>query len=692
MLNRAGAAAFALALAVGVAACSSSGNGAYPIYKPGDAGASSPSGPTTPAGNPDVNLGTPSGKVAITIVSPAASGATLSTDAPVDVTAKVTISMGTDVVDPQTVRATIAPADTPTALIATVPLVGPSSTTADQYVGKLPLTGLKTGTYTITVTARGSSNQSGAASVNIKIDAGPLITVLSPVPGQHYKGSLVVLVAIDPGVAPPVSNVQGAIGAMPVNLQPTGTPGLYRAVFDLTLPTPLDGEQLFIVSATDENKVRAELKVTFDVDLEGPTVTATTPSPGTIVGGLITISANITDDGGLNDSTVQVLIGDDKTVVFRLPLKANGGGTYSTIFDTNNLTKCKLTDPDGVCIVRPTLSFRAADNLGNESNVAYEIAVDNIPPIADLTPPKIRTWKLDMGYRCSTAFDPLDHKDFDGDSPNDLCQVPQLFDLRARIEDDGNHAEGLKQVPIATVDPNATAAYVLDVVKDANGADQPLVVDTDGDGFCDDINPKLQATTSPLTGPKQVLKVRLGPVPAGGTGDFYVPDYAGETEPMPAFCGQGPDTDPALNLCGLSPTVAITYSPAKLPAIWSIEPITPVDGGYCFGSQLDTLANHITRAPAGGASPTGWKCIAIVATDLVGNRATSAPIRVYMPDYVNGGSHNYCPTPPTGAGPPPSCTGTYNRTTGVLTQQACISRNFKVDPGTIETCYLGNCD
>ena len=45
--------------------------------------------------------------------------------------------------------------------------------------------------------------------------------------------------------------------------------------------------------------------------------------------------------------------------------------------------------------------------------------------------------------------------------PNDGCMVPQVFDLRARIEDDGNRAIGLKVTPIAGIDPDNTNVYIL---------------------------------------------------------------------------------------------------------------------------------------------------------------------------------------------------------------------------------------
>ena len=142
--------------------------------------------------------------------------------------------------------------------------------------------------------------------------------------------------------------------------------------------------------------------------------------------------------------------------------------------------------------------------VGNETVVGYDFAVDNIAPVADLDPPNLRDSQLDRVLRCSHEFDPLGNNSFDGDMPNDRKMVPQVFDLRARIEDDGNRAAGLKLTPISLVDPHETSVYILD------DETQPLIVDTDGDGSCDAINPLLIPTTQPPTQNNQVLKVRLG--------------------------------------------------------------------------------------------------------------------------------------------------------------------------------------
>jgi hypothetical protein len=700
-----GALAAVLAVASAVAACNKGNGTSYPpISTSGDDGGSGFAGglgggfgghiggtPTGTGGS--VDAGPSVGTVTIAIQSPMGDSI-LSNNNAADIAAKVTISpSGADVVDPSTVRATLVHKGG-TGSVSAVPLVV-SSGDPSLFSGKLALLGLGTGDYTLTVTAGSSTGATGSATSNFKIDGGPNITVLSPIAGHHYKGSLVAQVIIDPGLYGPASPPSCTIAGMPVTLQSVSA-NTYRSVFDLTMPVALTGDQLFEVSSKDA-RTRSDVKLTFNVDITGPDITMTQPVPGAIVGGVIKISANIADGAGLDQSSLQVLIGDGTTTAFRLPLVPDATvGGVSALFDTRNITKCAI--PDGFCIVRPTLSFRASDALGNESVVSYPIAIDNEPPIADLQPPMIRDSKVDGVLRCSWKFDPLDFKIVAGDAPNDLCVVPQLFDLRARIQDDGNHASGIKEIPISTVDPNATAAYVLDATV-VDGVPQPLVVDTDNDGFCDAVNPLLQPTTEPLTGPRQVLKVRLKPVPPAGKADF-TPD---PSLPIPNFCAPGSDSSIPETLCrpGPQPTIAISYA-GGLPAIWSIEPIKPDDPAYCFGAQFDTKANKITAVtsttpPLPG--PQGWKCLAIVTADMLGNSSTSQPLRVYLNDYAYGGEDytafgSYCNQAlPANAGPPPDCTGTYDRATGMVNpQKACKSRNFKVPPGEVEVCYKTDCD
>ena len=297
-------------------------------------------------------------------------------------------------------------------------------------------------------------------------------------------------------------------------------------------------------------------------------------------GSIVSISAPVGDNAGVLDSSVIAVIGDDtSTPIFEIQLKSRGAGVYSALFDTKLLTDCKDPPDTSLCIVFPTVSFRASDLLDNETTVGYAFAVDNIAPVADLDPPNLRDTKIDGVLRCSWSFDPLGVDRFVGDMPNDNTMVPQVFDLRARIEDDGNRAEGLKLVPIAGVSEETTSVYILD------DETQPLIVDTDGNGTCDSINPLLIPTTQPPTDNNQVLKVRLAPVPPATT---PTPTPDPELLPSTRALPRGPDLQPFPSTFE-QPTIVISYA-FGTPAIWAVEPI---DQQWCSGGQFDARANNI---------------------------------------------------------------------------------------------------
>jgi hypothetical protein len=614
--------------------------------------------------------------VTITFTAPT-DGATVV--ASTDLTVSVTVDdSGTDFIDSSSVKVTLVAMGT--AAVLSSGQLSATSSGADTYSGPLSIGNLPTGNYTLTVTAQSSGGVKGTQSITLSIQGGPTLIVNSPAEGLPYSDSLTIEILVDPGANPPTAVLAG----MPVTgLTKVATPNtmydVYRAaVWFGPPPTPpgaqafptLTGEQLLDVKESN-GVATSEVQRTFIIDTTGPTITGTTPAPGQMVGGPVQISATISDPSGVLDSSVYAVIGDAQgNPIFNVQLQPEGSGVYGALFDTLNLTQCPVPPKTGPCIVFPTVSFRASDSVGNESSLGYEFSVDNIPPLSDLDPPQVRQMRLSTtGYECSFLFDPLSVNKEYGDMPNDGCMVPQLFDLRARIEDQGNDPPGLKIAPISGIDPDNTAIYI------GTDASQPLIVDSDGDGNCDTINPLLSPTIGPLTQSDQVLKVRLAGVPYGGSADFRSDTSIPSSYP----CGPGSDLAPPKVLCTLDgfeqPTIALAYAGME-SAIWGVEPITPA---RCLGSQLDTRANNI---------PDGqWICMAVQSADLVGNKAVSRAMRVYV-KYDGGGSAAFCATPPAGAGTPPPCTGTYDPATKTATVGTCNTLKF---PSGELYCAPGAC-
>ncbi len=563
-------------------------------------------------------------------------------------------------------------------------LTGPL--TDAQFVGRLNLSGLAGGAYTLTIQAATTSGAAASATVSVNVDAGPGITIVAPAKGSHRKGSVVVSVVVDSTpFEPTMLPLEATLAGHPVDLQPTNTPNGYQGSVDFRgYDPPLNGEQLLTVAAKNANSTRTVATASFVVDDDGPTIDATFPLPADVVGRVIDVRAHITDAAGVVDSSIIALIGDQTTPQFKLNLLPQGAGIYSAPFDTAQLTHCGLLSgglprPGTYCIVYPTVSFRAADDLGNETTLSYSFGVDNQPPLLDLNPPEVRIVRRKETIQCSWAFDPLGAHEIPGNMPDDNCAVGQVFQLRARAEDDVNGARFLEVAPLATIDPARIDAYIL------NDTSQPLTVDGDGDGICDRINPKLVPTTAPPKSTREVLKIRLAAVMPQGAADFTPdPSLSAETR-----CNMGDDPDLPPVLCrSEEPTIAISYGP-RLPAIWSLEPVEP-SGLRCFGNQFDAFANHIGGSSSRGlgTAPPGWACIAVQATDKVGNTGVSAPLRVWI-DYDGNQS---CPAQDHGATtPPPDCTGRFNEQTGTVDGTPCTSRRYTQPAAGPELCLDGNC-
>jgi hypothetical protein len=627
--------------------------------------------PSTGGGGVGGGAVMPTGSVTVMITGPS-DNTTIFGSSTITVTATVDDS-GSDLIDTSSVKMTLAPIP----MGATMPTPGTAPvasgqlvfTGGDNYSGTLNIGALAPGSYALVATAQSATGAKGTSpQVTLLLQGGPTLIVNAPTEGQSYNGSVSIEILVDPNAPAPSAVLAG----MNVTLSgPTrnGNYDVYTATvtFGPVVPPPtvngfpaLSGPQLLDVKETANGATSEVLRI-FVIDTQGPTITLTTPAPGVVVGGVQIISATITDESGVLDSSVEAVIGNQQgDPIFTLQLMPQGSGIYATLFDTANLTPC--VPGSGLCEVYPTVSFRASDTVGNESSLGYEFSIDNIPPVADLDPPPMRQMQLvAFGYECSALFDPLSRNTSVGDMPNDNCTVPQLFDLRARVEDDGNHAVGLKIGPIAGIDPANTSVYI---VPENPSEPIPVAVDTDGDGNCDAINPLLAPTMGPLTQSNQILKVRLAGVPPGGSADFE-----GKTAdpglPIPGVCQQGIDPAPPKSLCQLAgllePTIAIGYADNS-PAIWSVEPI---DADRCFGNQFDTYANNIPDK--------SWICIVVGSADLAGNHSVSAPIRVWV-DYNDPGG--FCAAPPASAGAPPPCTGRYDPVSKTAAIGSCNARKF----------------
>jgi hypothetical protein len=485
-----------------------------------------------------------------------------------------------------------------------------SNTTRFIFSGvPLDLSKLSSASYTIVFTATTVGGATGQTKVVLSVDAGPSLTVKSPTEGGFYKGSAPVEVQATQNKFT-ITQVTMALGqgeAVPLNSIGSG---IYKGTIDFSAFTPpLEGPQLVTVRAKNENGTITTVLRKFVSDNIGPTISGTLPAIGAMIGKVITISANVDDPAGVDASSVIAIVGNGDQNFEVALVAAEGSKTYSSLFDTTKLPSYALY---------PTISFRARDRLGNESNTSYMLSLDNEPPVMDLDPPYVQIFKQEGDKLiCSWPFDPVGP-----DAVDDGDVVTQLFDVRARIEDRGNRplTGSADFVLIGGIDNSKVKLYVL------GNPSRPLVVDTSDppDGYCDDINPDLVPTTKPETDlDAQVLD--MVPLSPQGTPDFSPTETACSStsgDPPAAICNTTFNSAKALIDSKGRPhsdrmTFAMSYNADNMPSIYTLGPIVN-DKLQCAGRQFDS-SNNLKN---------GWACLAVKASDTLGNSQVSRPIRV----------------------------------------------------------------
>jgi hypothetical protein len=455
--------------------------------------------------------------------------------------------------------------------------------------------------YDLQIVATTAGGATGTASVRIFLDGGPNITFLQPADKAYVKGSITVTAMVLDDQSPVVS-AGFSIGQSEIDPGAiTSSGGQYSVTLDFSsYNPPLDGDQIVTVTAVDGNGITSLAARNFTIDNVGPTIKNTLPASGSLIGKIITIAANVDDPAGVMDSSVVAVVANGD-IHFEVSLTKGTDGVYRAIFDTTQLP---------IYAIFPTVSFRAQDVLGNESSVGYLVSLDNTPPILDLDPPADMRLTRASDGACSWPFDPVGP-----DAIDDGSVVTQLFDIRARIEDRGNTplTGTADWIPIADIDPASVNVLILDDTS------LPLVVDTSDppDGICDDINPDLVPSVSPQTS-KDAQIVGMVPMPANaGVGNYT---------PQPDVSCSGADSTSPTAFCDT------TYSPLKnqvmtyvlgylpklaSPAIWTVAPIV-ADDLQCAGRQFDA-SNHLQD---------GWACVAVEASDKMGNKQVSRPLRI----------------------------------------------------------------
>ncbi len=492
---------------------------------------------------------------------------------------------------------------------------------------------LPNGPVEIECTATDSAAMSGSDTSSTWLDLGPDIHILSPEPDSRHGAGVDLLFQVspwpvdedDPFAEPDFSSLEARLGNTDITdlLEEVETgSGRFRATIDFSDPRfdqPLDGANAIAITVANSRPpaaaTRQQLAV-FIADSSGPVISVASPAEGELVGGIFPIAVHVSDQSGVDSWSVVAHIAGS----IALPLLSSGGSLFFADFDS------RLLSPD---MVFPSIVIRAEDTTGNESIFGFVVSLDNQPPLLSLDPPYLREARFNSYFNhleCSRRFDPLggvDPAGLDphfGDAADDGECVPQLVELRARVEDRGNSATAVSgvDIPMAGVLETSVQLFVLD---DEDGA---LLVDTNDDGYCDDVNPLLAPGTVSMTD-DSVVVINLVGLTGRGEADFRpLPEPSTPVQPpfdmsagsVEADCHAGIEEFAPGPLCATSPGTRIIEGPSGAAAIFTIAPVT---ASGCFGNPFDSVASNVSD---------GWACLAVRGTDALGNVGISAPLRL----------------------------------------------------------------
>lgn len=510
--------------------------------------------------------------------------------------------------------------------------------TPNEYRGSLVISSVSNGVVQFGCSASDTSDPPlvGTDRVSTFVDHGPLINVTSPLPDSAHAligavrfeftvepapladgddGAAIDEVELDVnGIPIAATNVDGYSWAADVNLNdplvfPTTPAGAVPVVIRASnVRTPIAGETFVSYS--------------FLVDGRGPVIQISSHEDEDIIPGQDTLVFTVTDDHvGVDPQTVVVTLNGVKHRYD--PTDPNWSyqiedGRFTFRIDSRNIAGS---------ISQITILIEAEDNVGNRSDgTSLTLYLDEFPPIVDLDPGNVREIRRDgPDHVCSDSFDPL------GTAPNDLDTVVDFILPRALVWDLTNSAPGQIWHYLSGADSQRVHLYLKDQTS------VPLIVDTDSDGICDDIDRSLVL-------PYQVLR----PVAPGGT----PPEQGNSTEPP---------------LAVFSPPAELDEADCKLQARELPRPLcngesdlTRVIGhGVAFSEESVVYAKGSLNDPecTGGQweiTPhvdEGWICLAAVAYDNVGNRGVSAPLRLCYDSPLQPGT----PACVTDKSNPPTC-------------------------------------
>jgi len=506
---------------------------------------------------------------------------------------------------------------------------GTPTATPGEFKTEFQVHPVPTGRIGFSCTAPDNLGQDTTASVQTFIDHGPAITVLTPTAMSSHpvNGAIAVEFSVEPelladedaGAA--LDTVTLKAGGVPIELSEDA--GTYAASLNLTdaelFPQTPDGSFPIVIEARNKRAptaVTATKSYQITIDGDGPEITILSPPHKAVVGGNVKLEFTVSDPAaGVDLSSVSVSVNkepryfdiDDGWSV------ENNKFTYE--FDTRTITSA---------LVQLTIAVTAKDKVGNESkgdSASLILNMDNYPPIMDLDPANIRTFNLNDAF-CSSSFDPVGEE-----AKSDLDSAARAGFFRTIAWDVTNVDPDIPTLHFAGVKHDEVQLFVQSSPETAT---DKLLIDKDGDTFCDEIgilNTNAFAKLDPLT--------------KAGT-----PWYALDADSPPTASSLGCNTkdgDPPNKLCTdkASDMWQVIEHGTGEPAVYVLSP-TP-SSRECTGIAWE-FAPFVTA--------DGWVCFATRGVDNVGNVGVSRPLRLCVDDPLRAGQ----PACAISSTIPPSCT------------------------------------
>jgi len=543
-------------------------------------------------------------------------------------------------VDPTTVTLAVLDAEGAQANgIDDKPLVAPGVPTGnpDEYSAVFSVGSIATGAVSFRCSAKAlQADAMGVGTVSTFVDHGPTIVAKLPALGSAHplEGVLPVEFVVTPAPLAPgdegaaVDGVKLSVAGVEIDdiEEDPKNPGTWRGSVDfgdqlLFLEQPPEHTSVHIEASNSRTPkpVTSVNDYPIIVDGKGPGIAYLSPADNATVHGETVVTFTAGDSGaGLDIDTLTVtLTGLEKPQKFDPNDKGTWtrkGDTFTFRFDTAALTNIES---------QITVSIRAEDTAGNLTDgVTLLLYEDDEPPAIDLDPGNART--VDDQHTCSQSFDPL------GSALNDGQKTAVRLNLvRALVYDLANSASGAEVKYFSGTNRGSVRMYAQ------ADPSQPFLVDANHDGVCD----ALAREDFPY---QSLTAVKKDGQPQYSNTDFAMAPVVDEGG---ATCALKPPGTPPLRLCAnhssdLSIVVQHDLAGAgDEPAIYAVGALKEPE---CTGSPWDF-----------GLIPGAddWLCLAVRASDNLGNVGISRPLRVCFDNPDVPGA------PPCASGStPPSCT------------------------------------